>query len=137
MNVLLDTNVVLDVLLDREPWVQEAQQIWQACESKRISGYLLASSITDIFYIARRLVGIEKARQAVELCLSTFVICPIDRTILELAIQFQGKDFEDNVQIAAAMIIGIKTIVTRNTADFDTTDVAIVAPQQLMALLAQ
>jgi predicted nucleic acid-binding protein len=68
MNVLLDTNIVLDVLLKREPWVLDSQRIWHACDEQRIQGYLIASTLTDIFYIARKLVGREAALEAVELC---------------------------------------------------------------------
>ena len=62
MNVLLDTNIVLDVLLEREPWFSDSQEIWQASEDGRLTAHLLASTLTDIFYIARKLAGIEKAR---------------------------------------------------------------------------
>jgi predicted nucleic acid-binding protein len=54
MNVLIDTNIILDVLLDRAPWVEAASQIWEACDAGRLHGFLPGSALTDIFYIARR-----------------------------------------------------------------------------------
>ena len=57
IRILLDTNVVLDVLLKREPWVSDASVIWQANDEGRLVGYLMASALTDIFYIACRLAG--------------------------------------------------------------------------------
>jgi predicted nucleic acid-binding protein len=53
MRVLLDTNVVLDVLLKREPWVAEAQILWQANDDGSVAGYVVATTLTNIFYIAR------------------------------------------------------------------------------------
>jgi predicted nucleic acid-binding protein len=54
MNLLFDTNVVLDVLLYRQPWVQDAQKLWQAHEDGLLTGYLTATTFTGIFYIAKR-----------------------------------------------------------------------------------
>jgi predicted nucleic acid-binding protein len=132
MNILLDTNVVLDVLLAREPWVHEAKYIWQACEQNRINASIVASSVTDIFYIAKRLGGFAKAIEAVELCLQTFAISPIDRVVLEEALLLEGNDFEDNVQLIAAMRYGVDMIVTRNPTDFSHAYLPIVTPTQFV-----
>ena len=93
----------------------DSQAVWQACDEGRITGYLLASALTDIFYIARRIVGRDTARQAVALCVTTFAICPVDRTVLEQALLLPGDDFEDNVQIAGVAQAGLDAIVTRNS----------------------
>jgi predicted nucleic acid-binding protein len=65
MRVLLDINVLLDFLLAREPFATEAREIWLACEQERCTGYLAAISVTNIWYIGRRLVGTDAARQHV------------------------------------------------------------------------
>ena len=52
MKLLFDANVVLDVLLDRKPWVVAGKALWQAKDEQRIAGYLTATTLTDIFYIA-------------------------------------------------------------------------------------
>jgi predicted nucleic acid-binding protein len=62
MRILLDTNVILDVLLDREPWVPDAAQVWRMCSDGRLTGFVCASSMTNIFYIARRLTDLTRAR---------------------------------------------------------------------------
>ncbi|HLB46163.1 MAG TPA: PIN domain-containing protein [Anaerolineales bacterium] len=95
MRVLLDTNVVLDVLLRRDPWLKEA--LWQANDDSRLVGYISASTLTDIFYVARKLAGLDAARRAVRICLDAFEICPIDRSTLELAAALSGADFKDNL----------------------------------------
>jgi predicted nucleic acid-binding protein len=128
LRVLVDTNVVLDHLLLREPWHGEAQPFWQAHDSGRVVGYLPASTLTDIFYIGRRLVGLERARQAVSQCLDQFGLVPVYRAVLQAALALPGADFEDNVQIACAEFAGLDIIVTRNAADFRHASLPVVAP---------
>lgn len=132
MNVLIDTNIVLDVLLKREPWLADSKQVWQACDDARMTGYLVASTLTDIFYIARKIIGRAAAVEAVELCLATFATCPVDRTVLEQALLLQGTDFEDNVQIAAATLSGLDAIVTRDPADFTNASLIVLRPAALL-----
>jgi predicted nucleic acid-binding protein len=79
---LFDTNIVLDVLLDRKPFVEHSKQLWQAVDEGRLTGYVTATTLTNIFYIARKLVGADKANAAVKVCLCTFEICPVDRSAL-------------------------------------------------------
>lgn len=135
MRVLFDTNVVLDVLLRREPWAKEAAAVWQANDEGRIVGYILASALTDVFYIACRHKGLEAARVAIHTCLEAFEICAVDRQTLEQADALPGDDFEDNLQIAGASIAGLDAIVTRNKADFKAATIPALAPAELLAQL--
>jgi predicted nucleic acid-binding protein len=68
VRVLFDTNVVLDLLLARAPFEQEAKGIWDALDEERIIGFVPASALTDVFYIARKQVGREMALDAVQTC---------------------------------------------------------------------
>jgi predicted nucleic acid-binding protein len=136
MRVLFDTNIILDVLLNREPWVEEASALWQAHDEGRISGYVVASSLTDIFYIARRLTDVETAHTAVRLCLETFEICPVDRESLGRAESLAGDDFEDNLQMAYADLMGLDVIATRNKSDFEGSPVPALLPSGVLARLA-
>ena len=135
MRILLDTNVVLDVLLNREPWVAEASAIWKANDDGRIVGYLMASALTDIFYIARRLAGREAARAAVQTCLDAFEFCPVDRHTLEQALLLSGTDFEDNLQMVCAEIAQLDAIVTRDPGDFKNSTITALTPANVLARL--
>src|SRR3954452_22110492 len=97
LNVLIDINVPLDVFLAREPWLSDARAIWAAHHRREIIGYIAAHGLTNLFYIARRVVGVEKAREAVRLCLQTFEVVPVGRRELERADSFAGGDLEDNL----------------------------------------
>jgi predicted nucleic acid-binding protein len=136
MRVLFDTNVVLDVLLQREPWVSEASALWQADDEGRITGYMIASAVADVFYIARRLVGLEMAQQAIQTCLDAFEICPVDRWDLERAKLLPGNDFEDNLQIACATTANLDAIVTRNPDHFKTAPMSVLIPSDALARIS-
>lgn len=58
MRILIDTNVLLDVLLSRDPWVTDAARLWAIIETGKVAGYVCASTFTDIFYVARRLIPV-------------------------------------------------------------------------------
>lgn len=135
MRVVLDTNIVLDVLLDRAPFVHDSSALWAACDTGRLVGVLPASALTDIFYIARRTTDLVRARVAVGLCLAAFDIAPIDRQTFEDATALPGNDFEDNVQIACAIRAGVEAIVTRNREDFAHAPIAVLTPAELLARL--
>ena len=135
MRVLFDTNVVLDVLLKREPWVMEAAAIWRANDEGRITGHILASALTDVYYVARRQKGIIAARAAILTCLEAFEVCTVDRQTLERAVALPGNDFEDNLQIAGASVVGLDAIVTRNKPDFKGATIPVLTPMELLAQL--
>lgn len=136
LHVLVDTNVVLDLFLRREPWLTQAQPLWDARDAGRVYAHLSASVVTDIFYICRRQVGIDEARRAVEFCLRGFTIVTIDRSVLEAAFALQGNDFEDNVQIACAQSAGLDLIITRDAVDYQHSPVPAIAPPDIAKHLA-
>jgi predicted nucleic acid-binding protein len=135
MQVLFDTNIVLDALLKRAPWETNAAACWKACDDGRIMGCLTASTLTDIFYISRKLKGIDVARDAVRICLDAFAICIVDRQALELAIDLPADDFEDNLQIICATLAGLDAIVTRDKDGFQGSTIAVLTPTELLAQL--
>lgn len=137
MRVLLDTNVVLDVLLQRAPWLTEAQALWQANDDDRLTACLTATTLTDIFYVARRLTDLRRARQAVQLCLDAFAVVPVDRAILLRAQQLSGPDFEDNVQIASAEAAGLEAIVTRDRESYQGAPLPVWLPAECLQHLAE
>jgi predicted nucleic acid-binding protein len=133
MNVLIDTNIILDVILQREPWFREAAEVWAFCESGILNGCVQASVITDIFYIVRRAKNIPGALDAVDACLRVFTILPVDRSILEQARQLRGTDFEDNVQIACALAATLEAVVTRDPAGYTNAPIQAITPHDLLA----
>src|SRR5688572_1880820 len=132
MNALLDANVVLDVLLLREPWLAESRAVWQLCDEGKLDGYLSAVTLTNIFYLGRKVSGNERALAAIRQCVAAFQIAPVARATIEAALALPGHDFEDNVQIACAVESGAERIVTRNIGDFAHAPLPVVTPTQLL-----
>jgi len=135
MRVLLDTNVVLDVLLERSDWLADADIIWQASRAGRVWSYVSASSITDLFYISRKLAGRDRARQIVRRCLDVLGIIGVTRDHLEAAYDLETGDFEDDLQTVCALAVPLDVIVTRNPAHFSSSAIPVWTPRQLIAHL--
>jgi predicted nucleic acid-binding protein len=93
MRVLLDANVVLDVLLNRIPWQQEAVAILDAARESRLRAAVTSLTVANVFYIARRQVGSEKARDTVADCITAMWVLPVERRTLEAALALPGPDF--------------------------------------------
>jgi predicted nucleic acid-binding protein len=137
MTVLLDLNVVLDTLLQREPWRAEADAIWDANRDGRIDARMSAAALPTLFYVVRKQTDLARAHLAVTNCLRSLEILPVDRAALEMATTFSGLDFEDNLHIACAMQSHLDAIVTRNRNDFADSPVLVLTPAELLALLAK
>lgn len=136
MRVLIDTNVLLDVLLSREPWAGRSKAVWDAADAGRFDAFISALSLPNVFYIGRKLAGLEKAHAAVTTLLDAFEILPVDRPTLEAAAALPGNDFEDNVQLASALASGMDAVVTRDPSGFKSPDLLRLTPEELLARLA-
>ena len=137
LRALLDTNVVLDWLLDRAPWAAAAQPLWDARDAGQVIAYLPASTLTDVFYIIRRAADIPTAFVAVDRRLAAFGLLPVDAALLQQARALPGNDFEDNVQIACAITAQLDLIITRDPAGFQASQIQAIEPAQISAYLPQ
>ena len=131
MKALFDTNVVLDLLLDREPFSRDAARCFSRVEAGEIEGWLCASTVTTLYYLIRKSAGAWKARESITLLLSLFEIAPVNKIALEGALQLSFKDFEDAVLHEAARLVDADVIVTRNTADFKHSSILVLLPSEL------
>jgi predicted nucleic acid-binding protein len=129
MKVLVDTNIVLDVLLERHPFSKDSFVIFQLANLKRISGFLSATSITDIFYLVRKQRSdSEEVYRMIDKLTDLFSVIPVSETTIAAALALRWKDFEDAVQYVAAKENGVTHIITRNKADYETDDIPCVSP---------
>lgn len=136
MRVLIDTNIILDFLLEREAFLQDAEALFQAIGSQKVVAYVTATTLTDIFYIARRQTkSIERARQAVSTTLAVMEICPVNRTVIEAALASEMTDFEDAVQAACAVAQSLDAIITRDVRDFVDAGLPVLSASQILEQL--
>jgi predicted nucleic acid-binding protein len=132
---LLDTSVILDLLLNRTPWAADAAFIWDAHRKGQLRALVAAFSVPTIYYIVRKQAGLTAAQAAVQACLSTLDIAPINQATLLAAQALTGADFEDNLQIASAVQAGVDAIVTRDPRGFVGSPVPVLPPADLVASL--
>jgi predicted nucleic acid-binding protein len=135
MRILLDTNVVLDALLDRQPFADEAHRLWVASDEGLFDACVASFAIPTIYYICRRQDGVEAAEHAVDICLEAFEVCALYRECILAARRMKGRDFEDNLQIACAITDFMQGIVTRNPQDFAGSPIRIYSPAEMLVAL--
>ena len=97
MRVLFDTNVVLDVLLDRAPYSLDSARCLSMAESGEIDGWLCATTVTTLHYLIGKSMGARTALDGISLPLSFFEVAPVDKTVLACALRLPFGDFEDAV----------------------------------------
>ena len=131
---LIDINIVLDVLLNREPHLNASAAVWEAIESHKARGLLSAHAITTIYYLLGREGGAAKAKQIAGALLSVFGIAAVDQSVIRSALAFTGNDFEDAVTAAAAEGAGCDFIVTRDPKGFRGSPVKAVTPETAIHL---
>jgi len=133
VKVLFDTNVVLDVLLAREPHAAVAARLFTLVDSERIDGAVCATTVTTVAYLAAKAVGGRRARTLLRRLLDLFAVAAVDRQVLEAALRLDFADAEDAVIHEAARAWGAAGIVTRNGADFGRASLPVFAPEELLA----
>ena len=136
MKVLFDTNVVLDLILDREPDATYAAALFSVVEKKQISGFLCATTITTIHYLAQKTIGSKKTKKVIKQLLDLFRITPVDDIAIINAFNSDWKDFEDAILHQSAISGGIDAIVTRNITDYKKSDLPIYLPKDILSALS-
>lgn len=136
MNILFDTNVILDVLLEREPYVDTAAMLFALVDNRRIKGYIGGTTVTTIHYIAAKSFGNRKVREELHRLLSLFEVAPIDHSVLDGALKLDFPDYEDAVIHEAARAVGADAIVTRDRRGFSRSVIPALDPVELLAVIA-
>jgi predicted nucleic acid-binding protein len=137
MRAMLDTNVLLDVLLDRQPFANDAFIIFEAVEHGQITGLICATSVTNIFYLSARATGARKTLSSIKTLLSLFEIAPVTRAVFDTAIISGFEDFEDAVLYACANLSNADCIITRNIKDFKKSRLPVYMPNDFIKILPQ
>ena len=135
--MLFDTNVLLDVLLERGPYVQVATRLVAAVDNGRIEGSICATAVTTLYYVGAKDLGRKRAHKQVRTLLSVFEVAPVDRDVLQSALDDDGfGDYEDAIAHEAAQAAGVSAIVTRNGRDFAKATIPVFEPLELLAAIA-
>ena len=137
MKLLIDTNVVLDVLLRREPFSKTAAEVLNLTQRDDVREYVSASAITDIYYIANKQLKDRAAvRNLLERLLKIVSVAAVSEQEIRNALNLTWADFEDSVQYSVALLNEMDGIVTRNPDNCQEANMRIWLPEQTLELFA-
>jgi predicted nucleic acid-binding protein len=138
MTVLLDTNVALDVLLERQPFCAEARRIIVLSEKRIIESYVSASAITDIYYLTHKHYQDRTAALALlKNLLQTINPATVSNESVYEALNLEWSDFEDAVQYVVGASISADYLITRTPQDFSQSVIAVATPTQFLNIIAE
>jgi hypothetical protein len=135
LRVLFDLNVILDVLQRREPFYAMSARALASAESGRVVGLVAAHSLTTLFYLVARDQSAEQARVILGELLRFLSVAAVDGPVIEQALNLPYREFEDSVQMMAAVQAGAAHLVTRNTPDYRAGPLPTLEPAELLAIL--
>ena len=136
LRILVDTNILLDYLLCREPYEQIAREIVLACKRKQVSGCIAAHSISNMFFILRKAFSVEERKSLLRNLCELFEVEGIDKVqILEALANERFSDFEDCLQMECAIAFRADYIVTRNCDDFKGSRIPYIEPEEFCKLI--
>ena len=137
MNALLDTNVIVDVLTAREPFFADSSAVLDLAERGAYVASLCATTVTTVYFLVRRHHGanatLEKIKDLAAIC----EVVPVNRAVIESALDSGFGDFEDAVLNHSALLAGADCIVTRNESDFRASSLLIYTPAQFLGALRE
>lgn len=133
MKLLIDTNILLDVLLKREPFYYKAVEVLELVQYDNVQEYVSAAAVTDIYYIAYKyLKDKELVRQLLKKLMGIVSIAAVSEKEIEEALELAWNDFEDSVQYVVALLNEMDGIVTRNPKDYKRADMKVWSPEQVL-----
>lgn len=135
LRVLFDTNVLLDIVLAREPWAADAAALLDAAARGEVEGFVAAHAVTTIHYLVERAQGRTTALTAVADLLTVLRVAELAGGDFQRALAMGLRDYEDAVQAAACLRVGARFLVTRNARDFREAPVTTRSPGEVLALL--
>ena len=135
--VLFDSDVLLDVLAQRQPFFIASAQALNTVMQKQVEGFVSGHAITNIFYILRRQVGGDAARELLSTLLQHIQVASVTDEVIRAALKSSMTDFEDAVTSEAAFAAGLDFIVTRNISDFVASKVPVMLPEEFLTTLSE
>lgn len=136
MKLFIDTNVVLDVLAQREPWFNDSACLLAHVEQGGATGHIAAHTLTTLHYLLARHLGQQKTAAVLIDLTGLLRVESVDHQVLQQALALGWRDFEDAVQAVTAAQCQADYLVTRNPRDFRQSLVPVITPSEFLALLA-
>jgi predicted nucleic acid-binding protein len=135
LKVLFDTNIILDVLLDRERFIDLSASLVSLVETNVIEGYLCATTVTTIDYLVSKAYNRDQANIAIKKLLNIFQVAEVNKDVLRLSTDSKFTDFEDAVLHYSGQLVSVDSIVTRNIIDFKRAEHPVYSPIELWGII--
>ena len=136
MAVLVDTNIVLDWLLEREPFLQHAKDILKPCLTGDINGHLVSHTLLNVFYITRKHKSVAERKEILLLLCEKFNVIGINKEMITASLKNQAwDDLEDGLQMQCAAVENLDCIITRDPEGFTTSKVKVYSPESFIKVL--
>ncbi len=132
MNLLIDTNIILDVLCNRKDFLSSSALVCNYCETRKITGYVSAISIPNIVYILRKELDPDKTKEIIDKLFSIFNIADLKAEDLKKAAAIRSNDYEDALQMVCASSVKADYIITRNIKDFVNSNIRAITPDEFL-----
>ena len=132
MVLLIDANIVLDYLLKRAPFYDDARQVMQLCSKENITGCIALHTVTTIWYILRKVPEDTRRTALISICELLQVVGTTHDEIINALNTVEFKDFEDCIQTKCAKTVKADYVVTRNIADFKHSEIPVLTPKELL-----
>lgn len=135
--VFIDTDVILDLLVDREPHSGSAQELFILLDQKTVEGYVSSLSFSNIHYVLRKIKSNRETVQTLRKLKAMVQILPVDGDTIESALASNFSDFEDAIQYYTALENEIPCLVTRNTKDYQKARLTVCTAEEYLTMRAQ
>lgn len=132
MKILIDTDILLDIILDRPPFADPACQLLDLAQTGEVDVYIAWQSVANLHYISAKKVSEKTSRTFLKTLFSFAKIAPVVTADMQRALSLNMQDFEDAMQAAAALACGAELIATRNLRDYVKSPVKAVAPKDVL-----
>lgn len=130
--VLFDTNIILDIALKRLPHFKYASELFTMIDERKISGHVTASTISDIYYISKKEKGHQMTIDFISNLIEILEVIGVDKDTIVKALKTGLKDFEDSIQVSATYFNNLDLIITRNSKDFENSDLNVYEPDDFL-----
>jgi predicted nucleic acid-binding protein len=136
INILIDSDIILDSLLDRQPFSADSSKVLALCENKNINGFVTGIMIANIYYLLKKEHSSQLILEAIKRLLIFLDVLVINKNIILEAIDSNFSDFEDALQnYSAESYDSITTIITRNIKDYKKSNLSVLTPELFLKTL--
>lgn len=135
-NIFLDTNVLIDILANRQPFYKSSSEIYKLGLGEKVNFFTSSNTISTLHYLLKKFTSEENIRQSLEEIINVVSIISIDINIIKKSLKSNHKDFEDAIQIVSAQSIkDMYCIVTRDLKHYKHAEINVMTPDDFLNTL--